>query len=56
MTFMRKDPEVVTLYFRVPSQPDDEASGGAELKKRSYRIPRKDQFIELLQTSLKRFK
>jgi hypothetical protein len=53
MTFMRKDPCVVTLYFRVP-QPDP--SLPEQLKKRTYRIPRKDAFITLLQDNLKRFK
>ena len=72
MTFMRKDPEIVTLYFRLggmgmmmgspqiasnPSSPavpsptlSSPAPSSADgLKRRAYRIARKEEFITVLQ-------
>jgi hypothetical protein len=58
---MKRDPEVVTLYFRTaehmfdptPSSPSSPQEG---LKRRAYRIARKEEFITILQENLKRFK
>lgn len=65
MTFNKKQPDVVNLYFRVggAGMPD---SGGPdqqprvmqkeEMKRRSYRIGNKEEFIACLQERLRRFK
>ena len=61
MTFLKKTPDVVTLYFRKGGMEDE---GGREegspkkedLKGRAYRVARKEEFIGALQGRLQRFK
>ncbi len=65
MTFLKKTPDVITLYFR---RGGVEAEGGREggvedgspkkedLKGRAYRVARKEEFIGALQGRLQRFK
>lgn len=61
MTFNKKQPDVVNLYFRQGGMmagpaPDDAGQQQEEMKRRSYRIARKDEFIACLQERLRRFK
>lgn len=62
MTFNKKQPDVVNLYFRVGGMPgpapDPQQAGGQqeEMKRRSYRIGNKEEFIACLQERLRRFK
>ena len=67
MTFMKKDPEVVQLYFRggmlalLPRAPDGSPPPSAaerkeEMRRRAYPISRKEEFIKALQENLRRFK
>ncbi len=65
MTFTKKAPDVVNLYFRRggPGPAPDQQGGQQqeqepqeEMKRRSYRIARKAEFIEGLQQRLRRFK
>jgi hypothetical protein len=81
MTFMKKEPDVVQLYFRkglvLPPVEEEGGSGAGtgtgtdthihtptsggsprkdDLKRRAYRIARKEEFIKELQEKLQRFK
>lgn len=68
MTFNKKQPDVVNLYFRVggagmPGLPGPDQQPPAagqqqqeEMKRRSYRIGNKEEFIACLQERLRRFK
>jgi hypothetical protein len=71
MTFNKKSPDVVNLYFRrgglgmgepegqgvqQPPPPQQQQQQEEETKRRSYRITRKEDFIACLQERLRRFK
>ncbi len=48
MTFKKKDPELVTLYFVSPDLPDGKA--------RQYRVSKRQEFVNALQKNMERFK
>lgn len=62
MTFNKKAPDVVNLYFRrggdlgPAAANDGSQQQQEEMKRRSYRIAQKDDFIACLQERLRRFK
>lgn len=62
MTFMKREPDIVTLYFRNPecqAGTEDTEAGPQKkenLKGRAYRIGQKEEFIAALQLRLQRFK
>ncbi len=61
MTVMKKEPDVVNLFFRKGGMGMEVGGGSSspkkeDLKKRVYRIARKEEFIGDLQARLQRFK
>ena len=48
MTFKKKDPELVTLYFVSPDIPTGKA--------RQYRVSKRQEFVTALQKNMERFK
>lgn len=66
MTFLKKTPDVITLYFRMGGMKEGEGGrekvveGGSpkkeNLKGRAYRVSEKEEFIGALQGRLQRFK
>lgn len=58
MTFNKKAPDVVNLYFNrgPPPASQQQQPQQVEMKRRSYRIAQKEDFIASLQERLRRFK